>query len=126
MDEEQDLVNKEDLLFELKVVQMVRQVFPNVERIYDADKHTALPFSLMKLKQDILFCNSLLVCPMEELGVYAPLTQSQINNYELLSNKPAWRLAWIQQYTQAIMEYNALPRVKWVDPTFCLFKQRHT
>ncbi|KAI5057986.1 hypothetical protein GOP47_0028001, partial [Adiantum capillus-veneris] len=123
---ETDVRKKEDIQWELKIVEMAQEIFLEVEDLYEVHRQSTLSLLFLKIEHDRKFQDLLPRWAMEECGGYKPLTRDEINGLAPLPNQPLWRVSWIQLHTRAITEYADAPRACRIDPTFCPVKRRHT
>ena len=119
LQEEIDAEVLADLKWGLKIIHEAQTNFLDVEKMFEAHHLMSMPYAIMKLEQDKFMVDLMPNCIVEELGRYAPLTKSQINGDELLNNQPPWWLKYINDHTQAILEYAKVPCSYRIDPRFC-------
>ena len=86
---------KANLQWELQVVELVEEKFPQIEQIYEAHHQTDLPLAMMKIEQERNMAIHMPQCRMEDLGGYKALSKDEINGNLPLLNQPAWRIAFL-------------------------------
>ena len=99
---EKDSKRKEDLEWELKMLETAKLKFKDVDALYQAHNQTTLPLLTLKLEVEMHTKRLMPKCRMEELGGFEPLTESEINGDEPLTNQPLWRVSWILKYNATI------------------------
>lgn len=111
IERETDPTRREDLQWELKIIETAKAKFDKVEDLYQAHRNSVLPLPLLKLEHELHLRDLMPKCQMEELGGYRALTEEEINGSTHLPNQPLWRLSWIQKHSAAILDYASAPRV---------------
>ena len=94
---------KANIQWELHVVELAEQRFPQIDQIYEAHHQAKLPLNMMKIEQDQNMAIHMPFCQMEDLGKYKPLVEDEINGNTPLLNQPKWRLAYFKLHNQSIL-----------------------
>ena len=84
-----------NLKWELQVVELAEEKFPQIEQLYEAHRQTDLPLAMMKIEQERNMAIHMPQCRMEDLGGYKVLSKDEINGNLPLLNQPAWRIAFL-------------------------------
>ena len=108
-----------NLKWELQVVELAEEKFPQIEQLYEAHRQIDLPLAMMKIKQERNMAIHMPKCKLEDLGGYGPLSEDEINGNLPLINQSAWQTAFLHLHTKSILEYAAAPRDRRIDPTYC-------
>ena len=71
--QETDLDIQANLKWELQVVELAEDKFPQIEQLYEAHRQTNLPLAMMKIEQERKMAIHMPQCKMEDLGGYKAL-----------------------------------------------------